>query len=318
MAPEIEKAIVEAAHVVVVISPAIVNSDWVSREVKKALQVQRSQPRYRVVPVLLPGMTPKALRLWFKKEPVAVEMGEGPLGLIMAMPKLLAALGVREPTDDEPLATPVAPPVAELVLRLSGPRILAEEGMRRAARRLGNAHRGSSSGSRDTRWSTNRPAARLREGGCRYRPPHRGRRPALRLSASGRGRISLAAPYLRCDRPTRHRTRARVGCATSPQFGSSYGRLAQRPLISTKVELRGRRQNPAATPSSWGSPKGVRPARPDPSGLTSTMTTALTNTGSDAGSRAPGCTTPGTISWRAKIVVMASTDVAASGTTVAG
>ena len=67
LAPEIEKAIVEAAHVVVVISPATVNSDWVSREVKKALQVQRSRPGLRVVPVLLPGMAPKALRLWFKK-----------------------------------------------------------------------------------------------------------------------------------------------------------------------------------------------------------------------------------------------------------
>jgi hypothetical protein len=51
----------------------------------------------------------------------------------MGMPKLLAALGVREPTDDEPLPTPAAPPVAELVLRLSGPRIHADEGMRRAS-----------------------------------------------------------------------------------------------------------------------------------------------------------------------------------------
>jgi hypothetical protein len=59
LAPEIEKAIVEAAHVVVVISPATVDSDWVSREVKKALQVQRSRPGLRVVPVLLSGMTPK-------------------------------------------------------------------------------------------------------------------------------------------------------------------------------------------------------------------------------------------------------------------
>ena len=55
LAPEIEKAITEAAHVVVVISPATVNSEWVSREVEKALEVQRSRPGYRVIPVLLPG-----------------------------------------------------------------------------------------------------------------------------------------------------------------------------------------------------------------------------------------------------------------------
>ena len=134
LAQQIEQAITEAADVVVVISPATVNSEWVSREVEKALAVQRSRPGYRVIPVLLPGITTKALRMWFPQgEPVAVAVGEGPLGLIEAMPKLLAALGVREPTDDEPLDTPAAAPVAELVLRLSDPRILVENGKRRAA-----------------------------------------------------------------------------------------------------------------------------------------------------------------------------------------
>ncbi len=47
---EIEQAITEAAHVVVVISPATLNSEWVSREVEKALAVQRSRPGYRVIP----------------------------------------------------------------------------------------------------------------------------------------------------------------------------------------------------------------------------------------------------------------------------
>jgi TIR domain len=133
LAPQIEKAITEAAHFVVVISPATVNSEWVSREVERALEVARSRQGYRVIPVLFPGITSKALRLWFPEEPVAVVVGEGPLGLIEAMPRLLAALGAREPTDDEPLDTPAAPPVAELVLRLSDPRILAEDGTRRAA-----------------------------------------------------------------------------------------------------------------------------------------------------------------------------------------
>ena len=57
LAPEIERAITAAAHVVVVLSPATVNSEWVSREVVKALEVKRSRPGYRVVPVLLPGIS---------------------------------------------------------------------------------------------------------------------------------------------------------------------------------------------------------------------------------------------------------------------
>jgi hypothetical protein len=83
--------------------------------------------------VLRPGIKHTALRLWFPEEPIAVRVEEGPLGLIEAMPELLAALGVREPTDHEPLDTPAARPVAELVLRLSDPRMLAGEGTRRAA-----------------------------------------------------------------------------------------------------------------------------------------------------------------------------------------
>jgi hypothetical protein len=133
LAPEIERANTAASHVVVVLSTATVNSEWVSREVVKALEVKGARADYRVVPVLRPGIKHTALRLWFPEEPIAVRVEEGPLGLIEAMPELLAALGVREPTDHEPLDTRAARPVAELVLRLSDPRMLAGEGTRRAA-----------------------------------------------------------------------------------------------------------------------------------------------------------------------------------------
>ena len=57
-----------------VLSLQTINSRWVSREIRKALQVQkRRQPEgYRVIPLLLPGVEPAALEHWFKKEPVAV------------------------------------------------------------------------------------------------------------------------------------------------------------------------------------------------------------------------------------------------------
>ncbi|WP_239132802.1 CHAT domain-containing tetratricopeptide repeat protein [Paractinoplanes durhamensis] len=48
------------------------------------------------------------------------------------MPALLAALGQRLPTDPEPFSEPDAKPVAELVLKLTDPRLATADGKRRA------------------------------------------------------------------------------------------------------------------------------------------------------------------------------------------
>src|SRR6185436_10615718 len=133
LAPEIEAAIEQARHVLVVLSPNTVNSPWVRREIRKALEVEKSrQDGYRVIPLLLPGMTPRALENWFDEEPVAVPIELGPGGLSAALPGLLAALGERLPTDHQPFAEPDARPVEELVLKLTDPKIETEEGTRRA------------------------------------------------------------------------------------------------------------------------------------------------------------------------------------------
>src|SRR6185312_14062835 len=52
--------------------------------------------------------------------------------LSAALPALLAALGERLPTDPQPFADADAKPVAELVLKLTDPRIETAEGKRRA------------------------------------------------------------------------------------------------------------------------------------------------------------------------------------------
>jgi hypothetical protein len=134
LAPEIETAISQASYFVAVLSPSTVNSPWVRREIKKALEVEKTQPGdgFRVIPVLLPGITPGALENWFPEEPVAVPVEVGPGGLSAALPALLAALGQRLPTDFEPLLEPDTKPVEELVLTLSDPLIVTGEGMRRA------------------------------------------------------------------------------------------------------------------------------------------------------------------------------------------
>ncbi|HZU82960.1 MAG TPA: toll/interleukin-1 receptor domain-containing protein, partial [Polyangiaceae bacterium] len=62
LAREIEEAIVEARHVIVVLGPQTVNSPWVRREIRKAVEVERRGEReYRVIPLLLPGIEPSAL-----------------------------------------------------------------------------------------------------------------------------------------------------------------------------------------------------------------------------------------------------------------
>ncbi len=134
LAPEIEQAIEAAPQVLVVLGPQTVNSPWVRREIKKALEVEqrRKAEGYRVIPLLLPGITPGALGTWFDEEPVAVPITIGPAGLSAALPALLAALGERLPTDQQPFEELDAPPVEELVLLLTDPTFDTAEGKRRA------------------------------------------------------------------------------------------------------------------------------------------------------------------------------------------
>jgi len=132
LAPEIEAAIEGASHCLVVLSPSTVNSPWVRREVVKALEVERGRDGYRVIPLLLPGMTARALENWFPEEPVAISVEVGPGGLSAALPAVLAALGRRLSTDHQPFEVPDVKLVEELVLTLMDPQIVTREGTRRA------------------------------------------------------------------------------------------------------------------------------------------------------------------------------------------
>jgi len=104
-------------------------------EIKKALQVekQRKAEGYRVIPILLPGIKPSALKSWFKKEPAGVQIKEG--GLQEALPNILAALGEKLPDDHQPTKKIDARPVEELVLKLVDPKIITHEGKHHALRR---------------------------------------------------------------------------------------------------------------------------------------------------------------------------------------
>ncbi len=134
LAPEIAQAIEGARQVIVVLSPNTVNSPWVRREIRQALEVEqrRKDEGYRVIPLLLPGIEPRALELWFDEEPMAVPIRLTPGGLSQALPAILAALGERLPADHQPVQEVAARPLEELVLKLSDPKIETRAGKRRA------------------------------------------------------------------------------------------------------------------------------------------------------------------------------------------
>jgi tetratricopeptide (TPR) repeat protein len=137
LAPEIEQAIRAARAVLVVVSQHSLNSGWVHDEVDYARRVRRKRgvEQFPIIPLLLPGTTPAALRSFFPRQtvPVAVTVKAGPGALGAAMTDLLAALGERLPTDTQAHAAVAARPVAELRLELTHPHVVEEAGTRRVA-----------------------------------------------------------------------------------------------------------------------------------------------------------------------------------------
>ncbi len=134
LAPEIEEAIEAARQFIVVISPNTANSPWVRKEIQKALEVERTRKDegYRVIPLLLPGIEPSALLLWFDEEPVGVRVEVKAGGLSEALPQILTALAERLPTDRQSINDVASQPVEELILRLDDLKIENKDGKRRA------------------------------------------------------------------------------------------------------------------------------------------------------------------------------------------
>jgi CHAT domain/NB-ARC domain len=84
------------------------------------------------VPLLISGVEPSALGLWFDEDPVAVPTSMEAGGISEMLPVLLAALGERLPDDWQPHVNITARLVEELILKLSDLQFVEEEGVRRA------------------------------------------------------------------------------------------------------------------------------------------------------------------------------------------
>lgn len=134
-APEIEQAIEGSRQFVAVLSPNTINSPWVRKEIQKALEVERRRKDdgYRVIPLLLPGIEPSALALWFDEEPVGVRIELKPGALSESMADILTALGEVLPTDRHPQRPPPSRPVEELLMKWSDPKIQKVDDKRRAS-----------------------------------------------------------------------------------------------------------------------------------------------------------------------------------------
>lgn len=128
-------------HFLAVVSTNAINSPWVAKEIKYAIERTK-----RVIPVLLPPIEPSALPLWFAEEPVGLKLSIGlARRLSAALPDLLAALGLRQPTEKlvalqraprNPLAAPAPIPGCPTRSRSAAPREPAPQAARQCSHPL--------------------------------------------------------------------------------------------------------------------------------------------------------------------------------------
>lgn len=130
----IETSIRTARYFLVVVSVDALSSAWVQRELSIAqATAQQRTDGYKVIYVVLPGTPLGLLRPFFPGDPLHIVVGDGPNGLAEAIPQISAALGLELPTDRKPGQLVTVEPVEELLLALTNPQIVEQDGIRRAS-----------------------------------------------------------------------------------------------------------------------------------------------------------------------------------------
>jgi tetratricopeptide (TPR) repeat protein len=145
---EIQAAIEAGAGLAVLVSPAALQSEWVSKELVHGLKVQaeRGRAAFPVIPLSLNGTRLGVLQALFKEEPTYISVSSAPGGATAALHDILVAIGLRLPTDRPPVLQPRPEPVAELVLELSDLGFQEQDGVRRAAARARLVYEPASAG----------------------------------------------------------------------------------------------------------------------------------------------------------------------------
>ena len=135
--PEIQKAIEGASAYAVVVSPDGLQSKWVGKELRHALD-QRQKPgkdKFPVIPLSLNGTKLGVLEEFFGEEPLYISVSSGAGGVEAAMNAILVALGKRLGADVAPEPQPKPEPLEELVLELTDLKFHEQDGIRRASAR---------------------------------------------------------------------------------------------------------------------------------------------------------------------------------------
>jgi hypothetical protein len=133
--PEDTKGIDESAAFAVVVSPAALQSKWVGKELRHAIDVQkqRGQGKFPVIPLSLDGTRLGVLEEFFDAEPTYISVSSAAGGAEAAVHPILVALGRRNPPDFASAPQPAASPLEELVLELTDLRFDEKDGVRRAS-----------------------------------------------------------------------------------------------------------------------------------------------------------------------------------------
>ena len=135
--PEIQQAIVDASAYAVVVSPDALQSKWVGKELRHALDVQkqRGKDKFPVIPLSLNGAKLGVLEEFFGEEPLYIPVSSDAGGVEAAMNAILVAMGKRLPAEVPPTPQPKAEPLEELVLELTDLKFHEQDGTRRASAR---------------------------------------------------------------------------------------------------------------------------------------------------------------------------------------
>ena len=170
---EIQQAIEDASAYAVVVSPDALQSKWVGKELRHALEVQkqRGKDKFPVIPLSLNGTKLGVLEEFFGEEPVYIPVSSDAGGVEAAMNAILVALGKRLPADVAPTPQPKAEPLEELVLELTDLKFHEQDGVRRASARARLVYEPATPGQPRSRTArragaSSRPSAPSRRRSC--------------------------------------------------------------------------------------------------------------------------------------------------------
>jgi tetratricopeptide (TPR) repeat protein len=148
---KIKQAIDDASAYAIVISTDALQSKWVGKELRYALDVQkqRGKDQFPVIPLSLNGTKLGVMEEFFGEEPIYIPVSSAAGGVYAALNAILVALGKRLPTDDPLEPPPKAEPLEELVLELTDLKIHEQDGVRRASARARLVYEPATQGQED-------------------------------------------------------------------------------------------------------------------------------------------------------------------------